>query len=384
MNNNKPKVSILITSFTSGGAEKVISLLLKKMIDDFEVKLVLFYNEIHFPVPEEVETILLTTGESSQTFFKKIADLFKFYRQYKKLLVENDIDYSLSFLAFPNLINGLLSNKRRRFKTLLSERGFPSENTSSKVSYLVSKLFYPVLYNRCDRLFSNSEYINEDLKKNFGITIPMEVIYNPLEIPKKQVSPKNLDGSLDPIRIITVGSVDKRKNHRMVVKAMKTIGDTSLTFDIYGAGPLEDQLKKEIFDMGLNKQIFLKGRTKEVNKKLLAAHIFILSSHNEGFPNALMEAIAVGLPCISTNCLSGPLEMLNENEKVNIPNGSFVKAKYGILINTDDDMGLAKAIKFLKNNPEERENYSRLSLQRAKAYELDIVYPTFKNFLLKQ
>lgn len=69
-----------------------------------------------------------------------------------------------------------------------------------------------------------------------------------------------------------------------------------------------------------------------------------------------------GLPCISTNCLSGPLELLNENSPVNIPFGDFVKAKYGILIYPKDSKGLAKALVFLKSNPDELERYSSLSL----------------------
>ena len=147
--------------------------------------------------------------------------------------------------------------------------------------------------------------------------------------------------------------------------------------------PLENYLKEEIDRLGLNDQILLKGRTKQVNEKLLGSHIFILSSFTEGFPNALMEAMAIGLPCISTNCLSGPLEMLNDNNGVNIQKGEFVKAKYGILINDNDIDGLAKAILYLKENPKERKRFSELSLQRAKNYALNKIYSQFKTFIAR-
>lgn len=384
MEGKKPNISILITSFTSGGAEKVISLLLTKMVKDFNVKLVLFYNEIHFPIPDEVETILLSKQGPSQGFLKKIADLFKFYKGYKTILKNHKIHYSLSFLAFPNLINGLLSSKNRTFKTLLSERGFPSDNTTSKVSYYISKLFYPKLYNKCDSLFSNSTFINQDLKENFGVDLPMEVIYNPIEIPKETIAPASLSERLSALKIITVGSVDKRKNQVMVLRALHKLASPDITFEIYGAGPLEQFVDQKIGELGLTDQVFLKGRTKAVNKKLLDSHVFVLSSFTEGFPNALLEAMAVGLPCISTNCLSGPLEMLNEGKEIQIENGEFCKADYGILINNDDDLALAKAIKYLNDHPKERGKYSKLSLERSKNYELDVIYDQFKDFVLKE
>jgi N-acetylgalactosamine-N,N'-diacetylbacillosaminyl-diphospho-undecaprenol 4-alpha-N-acetylgalactosaminyltransferase len=108
-----------------------------------------------------------------------------------------------------------------------------------------------------------------------------------------------------------------------------------------------------------------------------------LSSNTEGFPNALLEALAVGLPSISTNCLSGPLELLNDNEPVQISNGEFYKAKYGILINNGDAIALAKALEFFHSNPNEKEKYGRLALERAKKYHLSNIYTEFKEFVHK-
>lgn len=379
MNKSKQNISILSISLTSGGAEKVISLLLKKLKTDYNVTLVLLYNMIHFPIPEEVEIEILCNDNSNKSFFLKILDFFGSIRKYYFLIRKKNIDISISFLALPNFINGIVASRKRNLKTIISERGFPSDNVSSKLSLIISKIFYPIFYNRCNKLFSNSVHINKDLKDNFGIKIPMEVIYNPIILPKKTIEPSSLDNKKEQLRIITVGSLTKRKNHIMIFRAIQNTTNFNLT--ILGGGPLKKKLlnKKRIKKLG--NKVCLAGKVKNVNEYLLQSDCFVLTSFTEGFPNVLLEAMAVGLPCISTNCLSGPLELLNENKEVNINNGEFYEGKYGFLINNDDHVGLKRALKYLRNNPEIRVKYAHLSLERSKAYHLDNIYSKFYDFL---
>ena len=376
----KPRISILDISFTSGGAEKVISLLLKKLVKDYDVTLVLFYNEIHFPIPDEVDTVIFCKQGPDRKFRQKIADTIGFLFKYHKLLRRKKIQYAVSFLAFPNLINGIVAMFNPSVKMYVSERGFPSDNTTSKLSLKIAKIFYPLLYNRCYKLFSNSVYINKDLKENFGITIPMEVGYNPIELPENTIVPSSIENTGAPLKIINVGTLNTRKNQQMIITAIAELG-TEYELSVLGNGHLENALKNQITKLKLEKQVFLKGRVKNVNAHLLASDCFVLSSFTEGFPNALLEAMAAGLPSISTNCLSGPLELLHDNKPLQIEKGDFFKATYGILINNDDHMGLIKALRYLYENPEERKKYSALSLERASQYQLDTIYNHFNEFI---
>jgi N-acetylgalactosamine-N,N'-diacetylbacillosaminyl-diphospho-undecaprenol 4-alpha-N-acetylgalactosaminyltransferase len=376
----KPNLSILNISLASGGAEKVISLLLKELVKDYNVTLILFYDEVHFKIPEDVNVIFLCNQLPNRPFYLKMIDAITFLFKYNKILKEKEIKYAVSFLAFPNLINGIISNFNKKTKTFISERGFPSDNTTSKLSFYISKICYPILYNRCYKLFSNSEYINQDLKKNFGIKIPMEVIYNPIEIPIKKIVPSYLASNIDVLKIITAGTLNKRKNHIMILRALEA-SKIDYKLNILGGGNLNDYLSEEIKIRKLEKSVFLKGKVKTVNDFLLNSHCFVLSSFTEGFPNALLEGMAIGLPSISTNCLSGPLELLNDNEPINIKTGEFHLAKYGILINNDDHLALQKALDFFNNYPKEREKYSALSLKRSKQYSLENIYSQFNNFI---
>jgi len=107
----------------------------------------------------------------------------------------------------------------------------------------------------------------------------------------------------------------------------------------------------------------------------------VLSSNSEGFPNALIEAMAAGKTVISTNCLSGPLEILNKNKQISLRNGEFYHGQYGILINTNDSLALKNAINYLYNNPEALENYSKLSRARAKEFNIETTVQELTNLM---
>lgn len=380
LNNSKQNLSVLSINLARGGAQKVISLILKKLIEDYNVTLVFFYENIHFPIPKEVKVVYLSKQGANKAVYFKIFDSIRFIYQYNRFLKKENIKTSISFLAFPNLINGIIGRFNKSVETIISERGFPSRNDTSKLSLNAMKLFYPIFYNNCHKLFSNSTHINNDLRTNFGIRIPMEVIYNPIEIPQNKIDSSSLNNKNLSLKIITAGTLNPNKNQIMIIKAMLETKSND-TLIILGDGNSRSLLDREIVKQNLQNRVILKGSVKNVNQYFIESDCFVLSSFNEGFPNALLEAMAIGLPCISTNCLSGPLELLNENRKVEINNGEYYIAKYGILINNDDHVGLSRGLEFLRNNPAMREKFSALSLMRSDNYSLDNVYKQLHKFI---
>lgn len=380
---NKPNVSILINSLGQGGAERVVSVFLPELVKDFNVTLFLCYDVIDYPIPEEVDTVILLPNASfQQSAFTKLRHLIQVKKTYKKYLKTNHIDVAISFLAFSNIINGTIKKSLPNLKTIISERCYPSlMYRNNKVSWFIANNILPKYYNKNDILFSNSSEINTDLKTNFDVSIPMHVIYNPITF--GDIIKTYSDAVSEKFELVNIGSIYFPKNQKLIVNALAEANNNDLRLTIYGDGPLVEELKSLIASNNLSEQITLAGRVKNVQEHLVKHDCFVLSSNTEGFPNVLLEAMSVGLACISTNCHSGPLELLNEGEELTIEKGTFAKAKYGLMVNVEDAIGLSNAILYLKAHPEECKRYGNLAYSRSKDFDLPILYKQLKSLIIK-
>ena len=140
--------------------------------------------------------------------------------------------------------------------------------------------------------------------------------------------------------IVSVGRLTEQKNFEMLIEAFKEAmpkipDDSNLV--IYGAGPLEEKLAAKIKNEGLSKKVFLKGAQSDVLNKMAGCALFVLPSLYEGFPNVLLEAMAVGLPVISTDFFTGVAKEL-------------IKKENGIIVAVGDEKEMAKAIVKIMND----------------------------------
>lgn len=175
-----------------------------------------------------------------------------------------------------------------------------------------NRLLWNLCFLRSDRIIlqteEQAEYFPKWMQKKCA------VIRNPmLHAPE----PKNYHNDA-PRKFIAVGRVSEQKNYPVMIdaflKAAKEV--TGCTLDIYGAGSADyiEQIQKRIDAAGLHERIRLQGRTEHVQDELLCHDVFLMSSDYEGMPNALAEAMAAGMVCLSTDCKTGPKDMIDHGE----------------------------------------------------------------------
>ncbi|WP_052476256.1 glycosyltransferase [Cohnella kolymensis] len=141
--------------------------------------------------------------------------------------------------------------------------------------------------------------------------------------------------------IVNVGRLHKQKNQRLIINAFAKISNDfpEYTLEIYGEGELKRELETQINDLKLSDRVSLKGTTKNLMNEIVNASLFVLSSDYEGMPNALMEAMALGIPSISTDCKpGGARELINSG--IN-----------GFLCNRNSEDELSECMKYILENP---------------------------------
>ncbi|MDO6596777.1 glycosyltransferase [Oceanihabitans sp. 2_MG-2023] len=373
----KKNIALFVASIGFGGTERVVARLASELVKHYNVTLVLIYENIDLPIHKDVNIICMTTKKEhydNSSFFKLGSFLLSAYK-YPKIIKQNGIDISISFLIKQNIINGYTKMVNPKLETIISERCFPSKTYGSFGKQLVKHF-----YNKNGSLFSNSIHINQDLQNNFELKIPAQVVYNPIYTREEKPAFLDYSNSKTPFQIVAVGRLNPVKNQESLIKSIALINEL-VSLNIYGIGALEEELKTLSTSLNLNKTITFKGNSNTIDQEIVKHHCLVLTSLSEGFPNVILEAMSLGVPVIATNCMSGPLELLNDNEEVQIKQGDFYKAKYGLLVNVNDNKGLAKAITYYKNNNSVRENYSALSFNKAKQYDISVIGKQLKTLI---
>ena len=167
---------------------------------------------------------------------------------------------------------------------------------------------------RCSSVFLQTEdqrrYFSERIRKN-SFVVPNPVNEQMLNLGRTRVQHNGIKN------IVTCGRLEKQKNHKLLIEAMVYVHNIypDVRLSIYGEGTEKENLQQMIQDNHAQEYVYLMGRTSQVDKVLNEADLFVLSSDFEGMPNALMEAMACGIPCISTDCPTGPRELIGNNER---------------------------------------------------------------------
>lgn len=370
----------------AGGAERVVSIIIKELQHEFDIQLVLLSSTIEYELPSHQKIIFLNGANDGSGFLKLLKLPWLAYR-YKQLCISNQIEVSFSFLKRANYINCLSKILGLKCKIIISERTFFSNYLKSvgRSEKILSKKLTRSLYPRADLIVPNSLLIKDDLLNNFKIRANYQVIYNPVSIDAiKHSSSVNVDPPLfQTFTFITVGRFSTEKNYELLISAFEKIKDLNCNLLFIGKGKEEHKLKSKVTQLKLESKIHFAGFDINPYKYLSKASCFVLSSDFEGFPNSIQEALACNLPVISTDCKSGPREILAPDTDPSAQNTDNIEvAEYGILVPVNNSDILANAMRLIYTD---RELYDRLQQNakvRAAAFSTENIINKFREILI--
>lgn len=325
-------ISIFLPDLSGGGAEKVNLLLLRAFVDKgYDVDLVLLRRQGAFldQVPPQVRIIDLDANRIRNGF----VPLVRYLREHRP-------DALLASM-WPLTTIAVLAAKVARFRgrVVVAEHSAlsrsPQNDGLSGLALRASMRWINVL---ADDLVGVSAGVVDDLH-DLGLPVDVgRVIHNPVAISDTKAVPDIWQGHWwmkrpQSQRVLAVGSLKPAKDYPTLLSAIRKLVDSGMEVAllILGTGPLQGELEEQRRALGLEEHVHFGGFVSDPGPFYRAAGLFVLSSAWEGFGNVIVEALAAGTPVVSTDCRSGPAEILE--------NG-----RYGHLVPVADDEALALAI----------------------------------------
>ena len=275
-------------SLRAGGAEGVIVRLANGLAEKaFIVQIALTkWNEIQYSLNESINISYI--GIENASAIQQI-------RFIRSMMKQNSSQIVISFITMQNLYT-ILAAWGVKSKIILSERNDPSKTVRNKIL----KWLRDILYLRADNIVFQTQDAQNYFKKS--IRDKGVVIGNPLS---KDMPPRH-EGVREK-RLVTVARLEPQKNIPMLLDVCKNViaKHPDFKLEIYGVGNLEQELKEYSESIGIAESVTFMGYVDNIPEKIRTATAFLLTSDYEGISNAMLEALAVGLPCICTDCPIG-------------------------------------------------------------------------------
>jgi GalNAc-alpha-(1->4)-GalNAc-alpha-(1->3)-diNAcBac-PP-undecaprenol alpha-1,4-N-acetyl-D-galactosaminyltransferase len=360
------KVTLVIGAIVVGGAERVLSILANYWAThDWDVTLITLADADaipFYPIKSKVKLIQLGVSGSSPNLIAAIKNGLRRVKVLKTAIIASDPDVVISFMETANVLT-LLACWNTKIPTIVSERVYPG--------YTYANRFWKVLtawtYRRANSIVL--------LTQNSIPFFPASRGYRPIVIPNpvnQAVMPTITAQLLPKPSLLAVGRLHPQKGFDLLIKAFAQIHakhpDWQLT--ILGEGSMRSELEELRAGLKLTDCVYLPGKVSNVSEYLHQADIFVMPSRFEGFPNALGEAMAYGLPAISCDCLSGPSDLINPGID-------------GILIPVEDVDALATAIDDLIANPDKRQRLAQAAPQILERFGLEQVMEMWSGAVLR-
>ena len=334
------RLTLVISGLGSGGAERVLCRLADCWVQrGHEVTLLTLSSEQpFFQLDSRVRHLALGIDSPSCSRFEALRANVGRLHVLRRAIADSSPDVVVSFLDATNILT-IFATLGMRLPVIVSERTDPFHNDQlRRIWCALRRVSYPL----AAKVVVQTEAVLARMKPRLGKIVT--AIPNPVVDPGARHSAH--DASLaEPKWIIGIGRLSKEKGFDLLLEAFAQIAGKHVDWSlrILGDGPAFASLERQIRNLGLEGRALLLGRTSDPFPLLVESSLFVMSSRFEGFPNALCEAMACGLPVISFDCPSGPSEIIRNGVD-------------GILLPRENLSALADAMDSLMSDPDRRKS----------------------------
>lgn len=354
-NTDKSKIMIIINRLSGGGAERVTCNLANYLCEKgYSVDIVVtsIYRD-SYRLDSRVNKEFLLSNK------KRLSRIRGYYvkRKLLKRYLMSHRELSCCVAMMPEcafMLTGL-----RRFtnaKIIISERNNPPSVG------LKDRLMMKIASKKCDGMVVQTKEIAAWYNNVKNLVIIKNAINKDIDYPIRN-NVKN--------RIVAVGRLEEQKNYPMIIAAFREFANSYPNYDlvIFGKGRQEALIKGLIKKNGLEKNVKMMGYVKDISKRLANAKCFVMASNYEGMPNALIEAMCIGVPCVATDCDGGGVRELIKNRE------------NGIMVKKGDVVGMSKAITEIVENDKLSKKISNGAKCLRRELAEDVIYGKWLEFL---
>lgn len=364
------KMMLIVPALHQGGFEKVCVATARLLQPYFQIQIVIFDSrEIAYDIRglTVIDLHLASRPGKVAKLWNVVKRAYRIHRLKKK----EDIDIAYSFGPTANIANIVSFGKAEKW---LGVRSYMDMGNPGQIKWFCKK---------ADRLICCSERICREVEEKYGCKRAV-TLHNPFDLKEIETLAEKEIASLpweDGRILVSMGREDTVKGFWHLLKSFalihEALPDTKLM--IIGQGEYV-QYKELAAGLGIEDAVCFMGLKKNPYPYLKRSSLYVLTSYNEGFPNALVEAMALGVPVVATDCMTGPREILEEKYGILVPNMS-PDADFSPQNITEEERQLAEKIIALLKDEERMTHYREMAKKRAGDYTAESYIANIRGFV---